>query len=91
MFHRDCERMLAFTDRTDDEMRSVKVPTLIIVGDRDVITAEHTVQMSKLIEGSRLAILPGTHGSFIGEALSQEAGSKMPELAVGLIRSFLDE
>ena len=57
--------------------------------DRDVITTEHTVLMSRLIPDARLAILPGNHGSFIGEVMAMEKGSKMPEIAAGVVNEFL--
>jgi hypothetical protein len=47
------------------------------------------VKMSRLVAGSRLAILPGTHGSFIGEVCSAEAGSAIPEMTVRMIEEFL--
>lgn len=89
MFNKDRERMLAFKDYTDEQIKSIKAATLIIVGDRDGITVEHAVKMSKLISGARLSILPGTHGSFIGEALTREKGSKMPDITSGIIEEFL--
>jgi pimeloyl-ACP methyl ester carboxylesterase len=90
MFNKDRARRLGFTDRTDDEMRSIKTPVLVMLGDQDVITLEHAVEMNKIISGSKLAILPGTHGSFIGEALSKVSGSAMHEATVRIIREFLD-
>lgn len=91
MFHKDVERRMAFQDRSDAEMKSIKAPTLIMAGDHDVITTEHTIEMSKIIPGARVCVLPGTHGSFIGEALTKEPGSKMPQMAVGIIEEFLDK
>jgi pimeloyl-ACP methyl ester carboxylesterase len=91
MFHKDVERRMAFKDRTDDEMKSIKAPTLVMAGDHDVITTEHTIEMSKIIPGARLSVLPGVHGSFIGEALTKEPGSKMPEIATGIIEEFLNK
>ena len=91
MFNKDKERMLAFKDYSDEKIKSIKVPALIIVGDRDVITPEHAVQMSKLISGARLSVIPGTHGSFIGEAMTKEEGSKMPEITVSIIEEFLKQ
>jgi pimeloyl-ACP methyl ester carboxylesterase len=90
MFNKDRARMLAFTDRTDEEMKSIKAPVLVIVGDQDVITVEHTVQMHKVIPASKLAILPGNHGSFIGEVMAADPASSIPEMTVGIIKEFLD-
>lgn len=90
MFNKDRARMLAFTDRTDDEMSSIKAPVLIMVGDQDVVTIEHTVQMHKLIPGSKLAVLPGNHGSFIGEVMASDPASSIPQMTAGIIKEFLD-
>lgn len=91
MFNKDRERMLSFKDFNDKQIKSIAAPTLIIIGDHDVITAEHAVQMSKLIPGAGLSILPGTHGSFIGEALTKEEGSRMPDFTIGIIDEFLKQ
>jgi len=89
MFNKDRNRMLHFTDWTDEEICSIQAPTLVIAGDHDVVTPEHAAQMARLISNARLMILPGTHGSFIGEACSAEEGSKMPEITVRIIEEFL--
>lgn len=91
MFTKDRDRMLHFKDWNDDELRSIKAPAFLICGDHDVVTTEHTLKMSQLIPNAQLAILPGTHGSFIGEVCSVEEGSQMPEMTVGMIREFLDK
>lgn len=90
MFTKDRDRMLYFKDWSDDELRSIKAHTFLICGDRDVVTTEHTLRMSQLIPNARLAILPGTHGSFIGEVCSIEEGSRIPEMTTEMIREFLD-
>ena len=91
MFNKDKERMLHFKDWKDEDLASIKNHTLIIAGDKDVVTAEHTVKMSQIIPNAQLLILPGTHGSFIGEVYAVEEGSKMPETTVTMIREFLDK
>lgn len=45
---------------TEAELRSVRVPFLVAVGDNDFVRIEHAVEMSRLIPGARLAILPNT-------------------------------
>jgi hypothetical protein len=47
--------------------------------------------MSKIIPNAKLMILPGTHGSFIGEACTADKGSKIPEAALAVIEEFLDK
>jgi len=91
MFERDKERMVQFKDWSDEEIRSIKAPAFLIAGDHDVVTPEHTVKMSKLIPNAELMILPGTHGSFIGEICAAEPGSKMPEMTATIIQEFLDK
>jgi len=55
----------------DEDLRGIKSPALLIVGDADVVRPEHVVQMLRLLGGgvpgdivslprSQLAILPGT-------------------------------
>ena len=60
-----------------------------MAGDYD--KAEDIVKMQQLIPYSHLAILPGTHGSFIGEICAAENGSKIPEAAAVIIKEFLIE
>ncbi|MBS1935306.1 MAG: alpha/beta hydrolase, partial [Bacteroidetes bacterium] len=66
MFNKDKERVLHFRDWKDGILQSIKAPSLIICGDKDVVLAEHAIAISKLISDSRLMILPGDHGSYIG-------------------------
>ena len=91
MFNKDRERMLQFKDWNDEDIRSIKAPALIICGDHDVVTTSHAVEMSRMIKNSRLVILPGTHGSYIGVAESPDFESKMPEMTVELIKEFLNK
>ncbi len=95
MFEKDKYRMLNFKDMTDDQLRSIKANTLIMVADRDVVTPTHAVKISQLIPGARLIILPGLHGGFIGTAEGgvEERGSKkgveLPEITASLVENFL--
>jgi hypothetical protein len=49
---------------------------------------EHPAEMQKLISGSRLVILPGTHGSYMGEAMTKNPDT-IPAIFIELIRDFL--
>jgi pimeloyl-ACP methyl ester carboxylesterase len=91
MFDKDRERMLGFKDWSDEQLRSIQAPTFLIIGDHDIVTPGHAVKMSQLIPNSQLMILPGTHGSFIGEVCAAEEGSKMPEITVAIIEEFLNK
>jgi pimeloyl-ACP methyl ester carboxylesterase len=51
-----------FKGFTDDEVKSINAPTLIMQGDRDGVKPEHAVQLLRLIPNSQLAIFPdGDH------------------------------
>ena len=91
MFEKDRNRMLHFTDWRDEDLSMIKAPALILIGDKDVVTPEHAVEMSKKISGSRLMILPGNHGSFIGEGMKDMKNSKMPLYTASMIREFLNQ
>lgn len=91
MFNRDVERMSAFTGWTAEQMRSITAPALIVIGDRDLTNPEHAVEMYRLLPAARLAILPGTHGSYIGEIMSPDPDSKVPALFVALVDEFLTQ
>lgn len=67
MYERDVARMQSFPDISDEEMQAIRAPSLIIAGDLDVVSAGHLVQMHQMLPNSRLAILPGGHGDYIGE------------------------
>ena len=91
MFNKDRTRMQHFKDWNDKDLASIKSPSLIIAGDKDVVTTDHLIKMSQIIPNSQLMILPGTHGSFIGEICAAEEGSKMPEATVSMIKEFLNK
>ncbi|HET8573604.1 MAG TPA: alpha/beta hydrolase [Edaphocola sp.] len=89
MFNKDRERMVHFEDWSDEMLRSVTAPALIIDGDKDVISPEHAVKMSRLMPNSRLFILPAAHGSYIGAAESPAAGSCAITATLAVINDFL--
>ncbi|MBC9914590.1 alpha/beta fold hydrolase [Chitinophaga varians] len=91
MFNQDNGRMLAFKDWPDDMIRSIKVPTLILISDQDAITPEHATAMYRLLPKGRLSILPGQHGEFLGDVLTAKHHSHTPQMAVAMIDDFLNE
>jgi pimeloyl-ACP methyl ester carboxylesterase len=91
MHDKDLERMQHFVDTTDDEVRRVSAPTLVLQGDHDVPTLEHGLELTRLFPDARLMILPGGHGDYLGELIvATKPGSRYVELAAGLIDEFLD-
>jgi pimeloyl-ACP methyl ester carboxylesterase len=89
MFHRDVVRMQTFKDWSDNDLKSITAPTLIIIGDKDVMTPEHAVTMHHLIPNSRLAIIPGVHGQFLGEITTLDNGKWKQEYVADLFEQFL--
>lgn len=79
-------------DFPEEVIRSLKAPTLLLIGDSDIIRPEHAVEMFRLLGGgvmgdmiglpnSRLAILPGTtHVTIMDRA----------DWLVSMISEFLD-
>ena len=80
-------------DLSAEDIRGIKAPTLLIIGDSDLIRPEHAVEMFRLLGGgvfgdtpaglpnSQLAVLPGTsHVTVVDRS----------ELLVPMITSFLD-
>jgi pimeloyl-ACP methyl ester carboxylesterase len=90
MHDKDAARMQSFKDVPDDAVRSVRAPTLIVLGDQDIVKPDHAVEMTRLISGARLLILPGGHGDYLGEAVMAQKDSRYPELTARLIVEFLD-
>jgi len=90
MFNRDVERMQTFKGWSDEEVKSIKAPALIISGDQDVGTSEHAVEMHRMIANSQLAIIPGGHGKYLGESTTLTNGKWTQDYAVTLIEQFLD-
>ncbi|HXS37080.1 MAG TPA: alpha/beta hydrolase [Flavipsychrobacter sp.] len=89
MFHKDVERMENFKDWSDEDIKSIKAPAFIVIGDHDVTTPEHAVKMYRLIPDCHLAILPGAHGEYLGEALFAGQNTQVPDLFVAMVNEFL--
>jgi pimeloyl-ACP methyl ester carboxylesterase len=90
MHDKDAARMRSFQDVPDDAVRSVHAPTLIVLGDQDIVKHEHAVELTRLISGARLLILPGGHGDYLGEAVMTQKPTRYPELTARLIEEFLE-
>ncbi len=42
-----------------DQLASISAPTLVLVGDDDMVSLEHTIALYRAIPGSELAVVPG--------------------------------
>jgi pimeloyl-ACP methyl ester carboxylesterase len=59
-FDKSVQRMRTFKGWTREQMRSIKAPMLVVIGDSDIVLPAHAAETASLVKGSRLAILPGT-------------------------------
>lgn len=90
MHDKDAERMRNFQEVPAALLGSVRARTLILIGDRDIVTPGHAVELTRLIPGARLMVVPGGHGDYLGEAVMTARESRQPELTAGMIELFLD-
>lgn len=90
MFNKDVWRMRMFRGWSDEQIQSIKAPTLIINGNKDVGSTEHTVQLYHLIPDSQLVILPGGHGAYMDEISVYDPKSRSVEYFIPILEEFLD-
>jgi pimeloyl-ACP methyl ester carboxylesterase len=91
MHDKDAARMAGFRDVPDAELRGVRAPTLIIIGDRDVARLEHAIELSRLFPDARLLVLPSGHGDYLAEVSSAPADMDYAEITARLLERFLSE
>lgn len=89
MFHKDVQRMKTFTGWSDEQIRSITAPALVVIGDRDLATPERAAAMTRLLPHGRLVILPGAHGQYLGEANFPDPHATLPTHFVGIVNEFL--
>jgi pimeloyl-ACP methyl ester carboxylesterase len=59
-FAKSVQRMREFKGWTPAQLQTIRSPTLLVVGDRDIVRVEHAVLMQHLLPDARLAVLPAT-------------------------------
>lgn len=91
MFNKDRQRMLDFKDWSDELIKSIEVPVLVMVGDKDVVRPEHAMELARLLPKGQLAVLPGGHGDFMGEVMAAVPNEKMITLTAAMIDDFLGD
>lgn len=52
--------LTTWTGWSHDQLRAIRAPTLIAIGDNDYVRIEHAAEVARLIPNARLAVLPGT-------------------------------
>ena len=90
MHDKDAERMRHFADVPDADLRAIRAPTLILLGDHDIVKPEHALGLTRVIPNARLMILVGGHGDYLGEAIVTQRVTRAPELTAGFVEEFLD-
>ena len=88
MYKRDIARMQSFNDIRDEDIKAIRAPAFVMIGDEDVVRPEHAVELYRLLPHARLAILPGVHGEFIGE-LTAPRNPDLITATVSMIEQFL--
>jgi len=91
MFNKDRARRIAFEDFNEDDLKAITVPTLLMVADKDVIKTEEVLRLSHLIPNAQLVVLPGYHGTMLGDVCTVKPGSRQPEITAILVNEFLAE
>lgn len=91
MHDKDAKRMQTFKDIPDLELAKISVPTLIILGDQDLIKVSHALEHVKTIKGARLAVLPSNHGEYLGEVFATQKSSSSPRTTANIITTFLED
>ncbi len=91
MFQKDVQRLKAFTGWSDEQIKSIPFPTLVINGNRDFGSIEHAVDMCRLLPQAVLAIFPGGHGDYLGALETLSDGQWKKFNATYLIEEFLDQ
>jgi len=89
MYEKDAERMRSFVDIPDARVAAVTSEVLILGGDRDVATLDHFVTLSRLLPKASLAILPGGHGDYLGDARASTDNAPYPASTLGLLEAFI--
>jgi pimeloyl-ACP methyl ester carboxylesterase len=75
------DQAVAFEGWSPAQLRAIRAPVLVMIGDQDIVRPEHAVEMYQLIPNAELAVLPGTdHFAPVSEA---------PQVTA-LVTAFLD-
>lgn len=82
-------RLLQFRDWSPDMLRAIRQPVLVLAGNQDVATMAHTLELYQMFPSGQLAIFPGGHGAYLGEAAALTPGSDAPARTAAMILEFL--
>ena len=76
------QQALAFEGWRAEDIQQINAPVLFVIGDADIVTPEHAVEMFRLLPHANLAVLPNTD-----HFLRLDTNS---EWLTGMIKEFLD-
>ena len=91
MFNKDVQKMKTFKGWSDEQMKSITAPTLIMNSSMDVGSPEHAVEMYRVIPNAELVILPGMHGEYLGTIELLQNGKWEQDYVVAIIEHFLNK
>lgn len=92
MYEKCANRMINFEEFSDEEIKAIQVPVLLINGENDVATTAHVSAMSKLMTDCQLEIVQGGHGAYLGEVTTLNADPQTQTFAIPpFIEKFLTE
>ena len=91
LFALDRQRMLTFPGWSDQLLGTITAPTLVLVADRDVVSPDHAVRMVRAIPASRLLIVPGNHGDYLGEQAASGGDLRTMQAALPFLLRHLDD
>jgi pimeloyl-ACP methyl ester carboxylesterase len=90
MFEKTVAMMKTFRDVPEADLRALRVPTLVMAGDHDVVVLEHEVRLARLLPDARLAILPDArHGEYLGAAEAPKPRPALLQASLATIEDFL--
>jgi pimeloyl-ACP methyl ester carboxylesterase len=82
--------MQGFRDIPEASLRAITAKTLVMVGDRDVMSVEHVARLARLLPHGELAVMPGSaHGTYLGALEGARPGTPLVDLALSTIQAFL--
>jgi pimeloyl-ACP methyl ester carboxylesterase len=88
-FAKSVQRMREFKGWTPAQLQTIRPPTFLIVGDRDIVRVEHAVQMQRLLPNARLAVLPATDHLAIPDR-GAEVAPMLDEFLLGAVNVSRD-
>ena len=80
------QQVIALEGWTPEQLRGITAPTLVVIGDEDIVTPEHALEIVRLIPNAHLAVLPmrdhielGTRPEWQLAMLEEFFAAPMPE------------